>query len=57
MTIEPLWIFEKRDLIWLTAGAVELRYPGERADREDVRRAVRMVRRIRKMIRGNMGLE
>ena len=37
--VNPAWHAEERDLIWLTKGAAEFRYPGDAADREKLNSA------------------
>ncbi|NQU40138.1 MAG: HEPN domain-containing protein [Lentisphaerae bacterium] len=51
---EPLWLDMRPDLEMLTDCAVEFRYPGESASREQARDAHRACDRIRRRIRDDM---
>jgi len=53
--IEPLWEAFRPGLVWLTVLAVQYRYPGRNADREMAKKAVRICREIREIIRGSLG--
>lgn len=48
---------ERDVLIWLTQFSVRVRYPGFGASGIDAKRAVRIMKRIRNMLRKNFGLE
>jgi HEPN domain-containing protein len=54
--VEPTWAFDEPDLKWLSASAVEVRYPGDCANKDDAKRAVKLTREIRLVIRHGMGL-
>ncbi len=47
---------EKEALIWLTQFSVRVRYPGFCASGKDAKRAVRIMKRIRKTLRKRFGL-
>ena len=55
--IEPFWETSRSDLRALAVFAVEVRYPGESADKEDAREAVRICREIRRKARHSLGIE
>jgi hypothetical protein len=55
--IEPLWTFLRPDLLRLSAYAVNIRYPGESADRSEAVEALIIARRSRKIFRESMALE
>lgn len=50
--LEPLWETWRADLDLLTSFAVEYRYPGESATRDDARRAFEICRTLRALLRG-----
>lgn len=54
--VEPLWIGWERELRELSDHAVELRYPGEDAKRDDARRALRLCQQFRELVRTSLGL-
>lgn len=47
MEDEPMWEIYREDMAWLTAFAVEFRYPGESADKEEAQDALRRCRAFR----------
>jgi HEPN domain-containing protein len=47
--IHPDWDRYRKDLIWLSFFAVEIRYPGEEAVHEDAEKAIGILRRWRPM--------
>jgi len=53
---EPLWEPFRRDLASLSAYAVEFRYPGESADREQAKEALQLCRGFRQLARVALGL-
>ena len=55
--IEPLWESFRPNLERLSAFAVDFRYPGEIADKEDAREVWQTCRSVRKAVRSSMGLE
>ncbi len=55
--VEPFWVSFQSSFQRLTDYAVEFRYPGETADKEDAADAIQMYRQIRHTIRMSMGLE
>jgi len=57
MHLEPLWEPFRTDLEKVSSYAVVFRYPGESADKEDARAALRKCRAIRRMIRESFGLK
>ena len=57
LPIEPFWEPIRPQLRTLTAYAVEYRYPGQSADKEMALEAVKICRKIRKIIQQNLGLE
>ena len=52
----PLWEAMRADLKRLSRYAVQFRYPGESADREEARLAVKTMKRCRQQIRAALGL-
>lgn len=52
----PLWESWQDDVEWLSQYAVLFRYPGESATREDARRAVRIMRKLRSELRRPLDL-
>jgi HEPN domain-containing protein len=57
LPIEPFWEPFRPQLRTLTAYAIEYRYPGQFADKEMAVEAVKISRKIRRVIRQNLGLE
>lgn len=53
----PIWESMRTALVQLNNYAVTYRYPGESADREVARRAVRLTRELRAELRRSLGLE
>ena len=47
----------RSDLSQLTSSAVEVRYPGEDADRSDAKEAARICRQMRSLVRQSLGIE
>ena len=56
LPIEPLWETWRADLNLLSSFAVEFRYPGESATKDDARRAGRLCRVFRERLRESLGL-
>jgi HEPN domain-containing protein len=56
LPIEPLWETWRADLNLLGSFAVEYRYPGESATKEDARHAGRLCRMLRTRLRESLGL-
>jgi HEPN domain-containing protein len=56
LPVEPLWSTLRPDLTVLTEYAVSYRYPGESADRDQAKEAVRLCRELRKKVRESLGL-
>ncbi len=56
LPLEPTWDTLRADLATLTTSAVEVRYPGEVADKTDAKEALRIGRDIRERIRISLGL-
>ncbi|MEJ5167453.1 MAG: HEPN domain-containing protein, partial [Thermoanaerobaculia bacterium] len=54
--ILPEILFLKEDLLLLSAYAVEIRYPGIEADKEDAEKCIVTLEKIRKIIRKYFGL-
>lgn len=54
LSLEPLWLDMRPDLEMLTDCAVEFRYPGESASREQARDAQKACSRIRTRMREKM---
>ena len=52
----PLWAAMRADLKRLSQYAVQFRYPGESADREEALLAVKIMKRCRGTIRASLGL-
>ena len=50
LSVCPLWEPMRDDLQVLTQYAVQFRYPGESADKEEARRAVRVMKRLREEV-------
>jgi HEPN domain-containing protein len=55
-TLEPLLGILERPIVVLNAYSVELRYPGESADKEMAKEALEATRRLRKAVRQSLGL-
>jgi len=55
--VEPLWESLRVDLHVLSQFAVDFRYPGEAATREEALTALRMCSRVRRLARGALGLD
>ncbi|HXC02718.1 MAG TPA: HEPN domain-containing protein [Opitutaceae bacterium] len=55
-SLEPMWETWRADLDLLTSFAVEYRYPGESATREDARRAHGICRTLRTHLRDSLSL-
>ena len=49
--VAPDWSPEERDLIWLTKGAAEFRYPGDSADRGEANESFTLCKRLRTRLR------
>jgi HEPN domain-containing protein len=56
LPLQPSWSTLRGDLNTLTASAVEVRYPGETADKADAKDAVRICRDVRDRTRKSLGL-
>ncbi len=56
LPLDPLWETWRADLNLLGSFAVEYRYPGESATKEDARHAGRLCQTIRARIRESLGL-
>ena len=56
LTLEPSWDALRSDLAVLTSSAVEVRYPGESADRADAKEALRICQEVRVHVRMSLGL-
>jgi HEPN domain-containing protein len=54
--LEPLWEAWRRDFNLIASFAVEYRYPGESATKEDARRTFRLCRTLRASLRESLGL-
>lgn len=57
LPVEPLWETLRPHLQALTAFAVDFRYPGEAADKEEAREALKCCRTVRKQVRFSLGIE
>lgn len=55
--VSPDWNWPLQELHFLSRSAVEFRYPGESADREDASRALDICRRIRARLKQLPGLD
>jgi len=53
----PIMEAARSDLQTLTQYAVQYRYPGESADKEEAKEAVKIVKRVRKELRSLLGLQ
>ena len=56
LPVEPLWETLRPSLRALTVYAINFRYPGDDADEEEAREAVRLCRKVRLRVRRDMGL-
>ena len=56
LPLEPLWEAWRADLNLLSSFAVEFRYPGESATKDDARHAGRICRDLRTPLREALGL-
>lgn len=56
LPLESMWAIHRTDLRELSVAAVEIRYPGESADRESARTALTTCKDIRRLIRYSLGL-
>ena len=56
LPFEPLWETWRAELNLLSSFAVEFRYPGESATKENARRAGRLCRIFRERLRESLGL-
>ena len=56
LPVEPMWEVHRLDLATLSAYAVECRYPGESADREQAKEALALCRGFRALVRPSLGL-
>jgi HEPN domain-containing protein len=56
LSTDPDWDRLRPHLTALTQYAVDIRYPGANADRDDVREALRRCRLVRKFARQNLAL-
>ena len=56
LPIETAWDDLREDLRALTVFAVSYRYPGDSADEDDAREAVRRCEKVRKIVRASLGL-
>jgi HEPN domain-containing protein len=54
--VDPLWHRPVEDLRLLTLSAVAFRYPGESAERDEAKEALRIASGIRKLARQALGL-
>ena len=52
----PLWGAMRPALVTLTFYAVSFRYPGDSADKEEARQAVKLCRTVRESVRLSLGL-
>jgi HEPN domain-containing protein len=55
--IEPTWELLRPHLRTLTVFAVEVRYPGESADKAEARESLALCREVRRRVRSSLGLE
>ena len=56
LTTDPSWDLIRPELASLTTSAVEIRYPGEIADRDDAKEAARVCKLARARVRERLGL-
>ncbi len=54
--VEPLWQSYRPTFRPITAYAVDLRYPGENASKEEAQEAIKICRRFREVARQSLGL-
>ena len=54
---EPLWETLRPHLQALTAFGADFRYPGESADKEEAREALKRCGTVRKQVRSSLGIE
>lgn len=57
LPIEPLWETLRPHLQALTVFGVDFRYPGESADKEEAREALKYCATVRKQVRSSLGAE
>jgi HEPN domain-containing protein len=57
LPVEPLWEILRPHLRALTIFAVDVRYPGESADKAEAREALTLCREVRCRVRLSLGLE
>ncbi len=57
LPLEPLWETLRPHLQALTAFGVDFRYPGESADKEEAREALKYCTTVRKQVRSSLGVE
>jgi HEPN domain-containing protein len=57
LPIEPLWEMLRPQLRTLTIFAVDVRYPGESADKAEAREALNLCREVRRHVRSSLGLK
>ena len=57
LPIEPLWEVLRSPLRTLTVFAVDVRYPGESADKAEAREALALCREVRRHVRVSLGLD
>ena len=55
LPLEPLWETLRPHLQALTAFGVDFRYPGESADKEEAREALKYCAAVRKQVRSSLG--
>ena len=56
LPVEPTWDMLRSYLLALTLYAINFRYPGDSANKEEAREAMRLCRKIRLRVRRGMGL-
>jgi HEPN domain-containing protein len=49
---EPAWLWDERELDWLSRAAVNYRYPGNTANRQHAAKAIELCSRLRIALRG-----
>ncbi len=57
LSVEPKLKEHTEKFQWLTAFAVEIRYPGINADQKDAGQCVQTARTLRTLLRGKLGIE
>jgi HEPN domain-containing protein len=57
LPVEPLWEGLRQQLAALTDFAVDFRYPGESAGKQEAREAVAICRKVRGEVRRSLGLK